>query len=115
MEGVRKMFQNLASTGKLIKISELDMGYRIPGTSVNLKTSQLTPEQELEMADFYKEIVKAYLEIIPVNQQYGITHWSPLDSPEDSSWRPGEPIGLWNRNYERKHTYAGFADGLAGK
>lgn len=115
MEGVRKMFQNLAATGKLIKISELDMGYRIPGTNVNLKTSQLTQEQELEMAGFYKEIVKAYFEIIPVNQQYGITHWSPLDSPEDSSWRPGEPIGLWTRNYERKHTYAGFADGLAGK
>lgn len=54
-------------------------------------------------------------EIIPVAQQYGITQWAATDSPADSGWRKGQPIGLWDLNYNRKHTYAGFADGLAGK
>ena len=62
--------------------------------------------------------VKKYFEIIPVAQQYGITQWCATDAPGapgDSNWRGGEPVGLWDSNYNRKHTYAGFADGLAGK
>jgi len=34
---------------------------------------------------------------------------------DSSFWRAGEPIGLWDLNYYRKHAYAGYADGLAGK
>ena len=68
--------------------------------------------------EYYKFIVKKYFEIIPVAQQYGITQWCATDAPGapgDSNWRGGEPVGLWDSNYNRKHTYAGFADGLAGK
>ena len=36
------------------------------------------------------------------------------DSPADSGWRGGEPVGLWDLNYNRKPTYGGFANGLAG-
>jgi GH35 family endo-1,4-beta-xylanase len=108
-------FKLLAATGKLVKISELDMGYRIPGTSVNLKTDELTEAQHKEMSALYNEIVRAYFANIPANQRYGITVWSPTDSPSESSWRGGEPIGLWTLDYNRKHTYAGFADGLSGK
>lgn len=115
MQGIRDMFTNMAATGKLVKVSELDMGYRIPGTTENVKTSDLTREQAEEMGVFYEEIVKAYFELIPANQRYGITHWSPLDSPESSSWRGGEPIGLWTLGYNRKPAYGGFANGLAGK
>lgn len=67
------------------------------------------------MSEYYKFIVKKYFEIIPVAQQYGITQWCITDSPTGSGWRGGEPVGLWDANYNRKHTYAGFADGLAGK
>ena len=63
----------------------------------------------------YSETLKKYFEIIPVSQQYGITHWSPTDSPDDSGWRKGQPIGLWSLNYNRKPVYAGFAEGLSGK
>lgn len=115
MQGIRDMFTNMAATGKLIKVSELDMGYRVPGTTENVKTSELTREQAEEMSVFYEDIVKAYFELIPTNQRYGITHWSPLDSPENSSWRGGEPIGLWTLGYSRKPAYGGFANGLAGK
>jgi len=111
-----KMFELLAASGKLVKISELDMGY-IDEDGKTVKTVNVTQEQHKAMAQFYKFIVKKYFEIIPVAQQYGITTWSITDSPDSSSsfWRAGEPIGLWDLNYYRKHEYAGYADGLAGK
>ena len=37
------------------------------------------------------------------------------DAPADSGWRPGEPVGVWDQNYYRKHVYAGIADGLSGE
>lgn len=111
-EHIVQMFELLASSGKLIKISELDMGI-VDTSGADVKTENITFEQEQAMSDFYKFIVQKYLEIIPVAQQYGITHWSPTDSPANSGWRAGSPIGLWSLNYNRKPTYAGFADGLA--
>lgn len=111
---VIKMLELLKASGKLIKISELDMGI-IDESGNAIKTQNITFEQQQLMSEYYKFIVKKYFEIIPVNQQYGITHWSPTDSPDDSHWRKGEPIGLWNLNYNRKPVYAGFAEGLSGK
>ena len=67
------------------------------------------------MADYYHFIVQKYLEIVPPAQQYGITQWALQDSPENSGWRKGEPIGLWDANYHRKPAYGGFADALQGK
>lgn len=115
LDAVKAMFKNLAATGKLIKVSELDMGYRVAGAAENLKTDQLTVEQHKEMAKFYQDIVQAYFENIPAPQRYGITQWAATDSPAESSWRSNEPIGLWSLNYNRKHAYGGFANGLAGK
>lgn len=108
-----KMFELLASSGKLVKISELDMG--ITGPNGTITTDQVTYEQQLKMADFYKFIIEKYFEIIPPAQQYGITQWCCTDSPANSGWRPGEPVGLWDSNYNRTPMYGGFANGLAGK
>lgn len=113
-EHVVKMFEILAASGKLVKISELDMGY-VDENDTSVKTENMTEEQHKAMAEYYKFIVKKYFEIIPAAQQYGITQWCATDSPADSGWRGGEPVGLWDVNHNRKHTYAGFADGLAGK
>lgn len=115
IEGIRAMFTNLAATGKLIKVSELDMGIRLEGATANAKTKVVTNEQHQQMADFYQQIVKAYFELIPAAQRYGITQWALTDSPSDSSWRPDEPIGLWTLDFSRKHAFAGFAKGLSGK
>lgn len=114
-DAIVNMFKILAASGKLIKISELDMGIvdKTHGTAV--KTENVTYEQQLKMAEFYQFIISKYFEIIPVEQQYGITQWSATDSPADSGWRPGEPTGLWDSSFKRKPTYAGFANGLAGK
>lgn len=106
-----KMLELMAESGKLCKISELDMGY-VDAAGNKLTYDQMTEEQHKEMRDLYTFVLQKYFEIIPIDQQYGITQWCATDSPKDSGWRPGEPTGLWDLNYLRKHTYAGFAAGL---
>ena len=110
-----RMFELMAATGKLVKISELDMGITEVAFGTGLKTEDVTYEQQQKMADFYQFIIQKYFEIIPPAQQYGITQWCATDSPADSGWRGGEPVGLWDLEYRRKPTYAGFANGLAGQ
>ena len=112
-EHVVRMFQLMANTGKLVKISELDMGYiDINGNTV--PTSRIQDHQLRKMADYYAFIVRKYFEIIPPAQQYGITQWCLTDAPGElgTGWRGGEPVGLWDRNGNRKYAYAGFANGL---
>lgn len=110
---VVKMFELMAATGKLVVVTELDMGL-VDENGDKVLTVDATDEQLQAMSDYYKFIVQKYLEIIPANQQAGITHWCPTDSPADSSWRGGEPVGLWTEKFKtRKHTYAGFAKGLS--
>ena len=106
-----KMLELMKESGKLCKISELDMGY-VDAAGNKLTYDQMTEEQHKEMRDLYTFVLQKYFEIIPIDQQYGITQWCATDSPKDSGWRPGEPTGLWDLNYLRKHTYAGFAVGL---
>ena len=113
-KAVENMFNLMAQTGKLIKISEIDMGITDEDNN-SIPTDEVTYVQLLYMADYYNFIIRKYFEIIPAEFRYGITQWSITDAGnEDYAWRRGEPIGLWNRNYERKPAYAGFADGLAG-
>lgn len=106
-----KMLELMKESGKLCKISELDMGY-VDAAGNSVTYDQMTEEQHKEMRDLYTFVLQKYFEIIPAAQQYGITQWCATDSPKDSGWRKGEPTGLWDLNYLRKHTYAGFAAGL---
>lgn len=106
-----KMLELMKESGKLCKISELDMGY-VDAAGKDVTYDQMTEEQHKEMRDLYTFVLQKYFEIIPAAQQYGITQWCATDSPKDSGWRPGLPTGLWDLNYLRKHTYAGFAVGL---
>jgi GH35 family endo-1,4-beta-xylanase len=106
---IADMFTLLAATGKKIKVSELDMG--IDGK----KTAEATAADYQAQADMYKYVIDKYFEIIPAKQRYGITIWSPLDSPDNSSWRAGEPIGLWTGGFTRKPAYVGVAEALKGK
>lgn len=111
---IENMLKLMASSGKLCRISELDMGY-VDADGNSVKTVDMTEEMHHQMAELYTFVIEKYKEIIPVNQQWGICQWCATDAPADSGWRKGEPVGLWDSNYYRKHTYAGFADGLAGK
>lgn len=108
------MLKLLAASGKLVRISELDMGC-LDTDGNKILTENITDAEKKGMAAYYKFIVEKYLEIIPPAQQYGICQWSVVDSPSSSGWRAGEPTGLWNAAYSRKPAYGGFADGLTGK
>ena len=110
-EAYVNMLNLMVASGKLVRISELDMGLDDEnGNSVN--TTDMTEEQHKAMRAYYEFIVKKYLEIVPENQQWGICQWCATDSPANSGWRAGQPVGLWDLDYYRKHTYGGFAAGL---
>lgn len=110
-EAYVNMLNLMVGSHKLVRISELDMGLADKdGNLVN--TTDMTEEQHKAMRAYYEFIVKKYLEIVPKEQQWGICQWCATDSPANSGWRAGLPVGLWDLDYYRKHTYAGFAVGL---
>ena len=111
-ELIEDSFERMAKTGKLVRISELDMGY-VDANGVKVNTDKMTEEMHKQMKDFYTFIVKAYFKHIPAAQRYGICQWCITDAPAGGGWRGGEPVGLWKEDYSRKHTFAGFADGLS--
>ena len=120
-KAIQNMLKIMVESKKLVRISEIDMGY-VDKDGKDVTTAQLEKlpieervAKEKAMADYYKWIIEQYFEIVPVSQQYGICQWCLTDSPTDSGWRPGQPVGLWNLNYQRKPAYGGFADGLANK
>ncbi|MEI3021079.1 MAG: endo-1,4-beta-xylanase [Prevotellaceae bacterium] len=120
-KAIQNMLKIMAETGKLVRISEIDMGY-VDKDGNDVTTAQLEKlpidervAKEKAMAEHYKWIIEQYFEIVPVKQQYGICQWCLTDAPTNSGWRPGKPVGLWNLNYQRKPAYGGFADGLANK
>ena len=113
---ITQMFQLMANSGKLVRVSELDMGY-VRGSNrwgSSSKTNELTEAEHKKMADFYEWIIKEYFRIIPPEQQWGICQWCTTDAPANSGWRGGEPVGIWDINNYRKHVYAGFVRGLNG-
>ncbi|MDR0864691.1 MAG: endo-1,4-beta-xylanase [Candidatus Symbiothrix sp.] len=106
-EAIDQMFQKLATSGKLIKISELD---------IKVGTASPTAENYAEQAALYQYVVDSYTKYIPEAQRYGITVWCVSDNPDEhTNWLPDDAPCLWDKDYQRKHAYKGFADGLAGK
>jgi len=104
---VDQMFQLLAVTGKLIKISELD---------IQVNTSTPTTENLATQAHMYQYVIDSYKKYVPKAQQYGVTIWGVSDkASEHINWIPNDAPNLWDANYARKHAYKGVADGLAGE
>ena len=99
------LFQKLAATGKLIRISDLSIEIIDNDGVVNSNNLTLSHLQRISL--YYEYIIDKYFEIIPNEQCYGITLGSPVDTKTF--------IGLWNNKYNRNYTYAGFIDGLSGK
>ncbi len=111
-EHITKMFEILAASGKLVRISELDMGF-VKGSNIwggGSQYSQLNYKQKKMMADKYEFIYKEYFRIIPPEQQYGICQWAIADSPY--GWRGGEPLGLWSNTWKAKPAFLGVLRGL---
>jgi GH35 family endo-1,4-beta-xylanase len=103
---VDNMFTKLAATGKLIKISELD-----------IQVGSTTPSADLlkRQSDMYRYIIDSYMKHVPKEQQYGITLWGLGDGQNGSGWLPDDAPCIWDNSYKRKPAYKGTADGLAGR
>jgi len=99
---IDKMFKLLAATGKLIRISELD----IP---IGLTPS---PTDYLAQADLYRAIIISYFKNIPAEQRYGITIWGLTDNPSNSNWLPSQNQGIFDLEYQKKLSFKGFIEGM---
>lgn len=111
---ITNMFKLMAATGKLVRVSEFDMGY-VNASGKDVPTPNMTEAQHRKMADYYEWILKEYFRLVPPEQQWGICFWCPTDSPAGSGWRANTPVGIWtNGTYYRKHVYAGIVRGLGG-
>lgn len=102
-DDIVSMLQLLVATGKQIAISDL---------YVQVLTITPTDEMLQEQANMYQDIVQIYLDNVPTSQRYGIIVRGVKDNTSDSSWLPGEKLGLWDINYVRKPAYVGFSEGL---
>lgn len=106
-EQIDAMFQTMAATGKLVRVTELD---------VALGTASPSAEQLELQANVYQMIFESYKANIPEAQQSGITIWTLSDNAaEHEYWLPDESPNLFDGNYNRKHAYKGVCDGIAGK
>ena len=106
-EKVDAQFKTLAATGKLIRVTELDIA---------LGTGTPSAAQYQAQADAYKMIFESYKENIPEAQQHGITIWSLTDAEDEHEyWLKGEVPNLFDANFLRKWAYKGVCDGIAGE
>ena len=101
------MFKTMAATGKLVRVTELD---------VRLGTATPSAEQLETQALTYQYIAESYIKNVPESQRSGITIWTLTDhAREHEYWLPDESPNLFDKDYNRKHAYKGFCDGLAGR
>ncbi|WP_114778492.1 endo-1,4-beta-xylanase [Botryobacter ruber] len=106
-DAIREMFQLLAATGKMIKVSELEV-------ALGVAANQATEAHYAAQKEMYQYVVEKYMEIIPAAKRYGITVWRPTDPTPAST---ADPLGMWtsDANLTRKPAYSGFADALKAK
>ena len=106
-EKVDAMFQTMAATGKLVRVTELDL---------SLGTSSPSSNQYKAQSDAYRMIMESYKANVPAAQQSGITIWSLSDNEaEHEYWLKGQVPNLFDKDYKRKWAYKGFCDGIAGE
>ncbi len=104
---VDAMFKTMAATGKLVRVTELD---------VQVGTTTPSAEQLATQAEVYQMIFDSYRENVPQAQQSGITIWTLTDSKKEHEyWLSEDAPNLFDANYGRKHAYKGVCDGIAGK
>lgn len=103
---VDEMMKTLAATGKLIRITELD---------VAMGTASPSLEQQQQQADVYQMILTSYFENVPESQQHGITIWSLTDNAKEHEyWLNGDTPNIFDANYQRKVAYKGVCDAIIG-
>ena len=102
-------FTDLASTGLLMHISELDI-------RVNQEKSDyyvFSDAEQVKLSDMYTSIVAMYEEL-PQSQKFAITLWGLTDKYTwlTGWWHPKEYPLLFDASYNKKKAYEGFYLGL---
>lgn len=102
--------QEIANTGLLVHVSELDIKANYSGD-----ISELTPERASAQEDQYQRAGYYYLTLVPQAQQFGLTIWGFRD--RDSWLYDGGtdwPL-LYNNDFEYKIAHRGLINGLKGE
>ena len=107
---LKKLLENLAQTGKLIRLSNFDIKYQ-DATGAYVAADKITTAQRQKLADYYAYVINRYMSIIPNDKQAGICKGNMADT--------GDPVGLWSVNkskdWVRTATYKAFCDALSGQ
>ncbi|SHK04781.1 endo-1,4-beta-xylanase [Tangfeifania diversioriginum] len=107
-----------AETGLQVHLSEVDVIFNRhndqPGGGEQIYP-ELTEEMLQRQGEKYRKIAEMYRDIVPENQQYGITVWGFNDR---TSWIPGffgmkDWPTLYDENLQKKPAYYGFKEGLS--
>ena len=111
VDSYNKLLENLASTGKLIRLSNFDIKYQ-DASGANVAAKDITEDQRQRLADFYADAIKSYMKLIPHEKQAGICKGNMADTTD--------PVGLWSidsksKDWVRTATYKAFCDALSGK
>ena len=106
-----KLLENLATTGKLIRLSNFDIKYKDAEGS-NVSASEITSDQRQKLADFYAYAIRTYMSKIPNDKQAGICKGNLADT--------SDPVGLWSidtksKDWVRTATYKAFCEALSGQ
>lgn len=101
--------EDIANTGLLVHISELDVKVNY-GDDITSLTTERSNAQSLQ----YQKAAYYYTTLVPEEQQFGITIWGIRDQDSwlydnGSDW----PL-LYDVNFETKPAYDGFMKGLKG-
>ena len=100
------MFQTMAATGKMVRVSELD---------VKVGTATPTADDLQKQSDVYQMIIESYKENVPEAQRGGFVIWGVSDAADEHEyWIPNDAPNLFDANYGRKVAYKGVCDGIAG-
>ncbi len=116
-ETIAYALKKAADTGLQIHLSEVDVIFnthddtRGGGAQIY---DELTEEMQIAQAKKYKALVVMYKEIVPKEQQYGITFW---DFTDRDTWINGffnikDWPTLYDENLNPKPAYDGFLEGL---
>jgi len=100
---------NLASTGKLIRLSNFDIIYK-NAAGAKVLAKDITDAQRQKLADYYGYVIKSYMSKIPNDKQAGICKGNLADT--------NDPVGLWaieNKDWVRTATYKAFCEALSGQ
>ena len=106
-----QLLDNLASSGKLVRLSNFDIKYQ-NADGGNVTAKDITPEQRQKLADYYAYVIRSYMTKIPHDKQAGICKGNMVDT--------SDPVGLWSvdsksRDWVRTAVYKAFCDALSGK